>query len=469
MTGHGTIRFTAADQRSFAKLSGDYNPIHLDPAVSRRVGDGRPIVHGVHLLLRALEIHFAHSKVPRRVRLSVTFLRPAFLKETIRVESTADGTVSAHADGGVVVARAQIAPASGPARPSIAANRRIRKAPGAAHRTPTVHTLSDIAGSAGVVELASAGSVRHAFPVLTRVLGAEVVAAIAGISNVVGMECPGRDSLLSGLRVDLTPHARTAPLEWRVARADRRFGLVRLEVCGQGVTGTVDAFLRPPPAAPPTIAAAAARVGPAEFAGQRALVVGGSRGLGAATAILLAAGGGLPIVTYATGAAEAAALQREAHSAGRRIETLRFDLADAGAATGLGKAAARFRATHVYYFATPRIFARRQEPFDDKLFERFAAFYVGGFARVCASLLPAAGAVDIFYPSSTAIEEQPAALAEYVAGKVGRRKPVPSAGTSNAGIADSRAAAAARHNRSDGFRRCNARARSPRRDAADRS
>jgi len=71
----------------------------------------------------------------------------------------------------------------------------------------------------------------------------------------------------------------------------------------------------------------------------------------------------------------------------------------------------------MYYFATPRIFARRQEPFDDKLFERFAAFYVGGFARVCASLLPAAGAVDIFYPSSTAIEEQPAALAEYVAAK----------------------------------------------------
>jgi hypothetical protein len=42
---------------------------------------------------------------------------------------------------------------------------------------------------------------------------------------------------------------------------------------------------------------------------------------------------------------------------------------------------------------------------------------VGGFARVCASLRPAVRAVDIFYPSSTAIEEQTAELAEYVAAK----------------------------------------------------
>ena len=60
---------------------------------------------------------------------------------------------------------------------------------------------------------------------------------------------------------------------------------------------------------------------------------------------------------------------------------------------------------------------RRREPFDDKLFERFAAFYVGGFARVCELLGPAVRAVDIFYPSSTAIEEAAAELPEYVAAK----------------------------------------------------
>ena len=47
--------FTDEDQRHFARLSGDSNPMHLDAAVARRLLTGRQVVHGVHLLLWALE------------------------------------------------------------------------------------------------------------------------------------------------------------------------------------------------------------------------------------------------------------------------------------------------------------------------------------------------------------------------------------------------------------------------------
>ena len=43
------------------------------------------------------------------------------------------------------------------------------------------------------------------------------------------------------------------------------------------------------------------RVRPGIFAGQTALIVGGSRGLGEVTAKLIAAGGGTPIITYQAG------------------------------------------------------------------------------------------------------------------------------------------------------------------------
>src|SRR5262245_23464957 len=168
------------------------------------------------------------------------------------------------------------------------------------------------------------------------------------------MECPGRDSLLSAVRVEVTPRARAARLGWRVARTDDRFGLVRLAIDSPAVTGTVEAFRRPQPAPLPTIAAAAARITPGEFAGQRALVVGGSRGVGAATAMLLAAGGAQPIVTFVAGADEAAALQRDARSADCALDTLRFDLVHDDAAR-LAGAAARAGVTHLYYCATPRI------------------------------------------------------------------------------------------------------------------
>ena len=55
-------------------------------------------------------------------------------------------------------------------------------------------------------------------------------------------------------------------------------------------------------------------VGPTEFAGSTALIVGGSRGLGALTAKILAAGGGKVIITYATGRADAEDLTEEIRS-----------------------------------------------------------------------------------------------------------------------------------------------------------
>ena len=47
--------FSQDDQIDFAKLSGDYNPIHLDPLKARRTCFGQPVVHGIHVLLWALD------------------------------------------------------------------------------------------------------------------------------------------------------------------------------------------------------------------------------------------------------------------------------------------------------------------------------------------------------------------------------------------------------------------------------
>jgi len=280
-----------------------------------------------------------------------------------------------------------------------------------------VRTLADAEGLTGVIELAGAARTARTFPRVARVLGPDAGAAIAAISRLVGMECPGRDSLLSAIRLHVTRRARVKRLAWRVIRADRRFGLVRIELSSDALRGTVDAFVRPQPTPLPTMRDARARVTAGEFSGQRALVVGGSRGLGAATAMLIAAGGGLPIVTYAVGADEAAALQRDARSASRRLDAFRLDVLDDQAVKLAAEAAGRFRITHLYYYATPRIFARRCEPFDDELFERFARFYVNAFARLCLSVAHAVRPLDVFYPSSVAVEQPVPELTEYAAAK----------------------------------------------------
>ena len=48
-------RFDQDDQTLFAQLSGDFNPIHMDPAAARRTQAGAVVVHGVHAVLWAID------------------------------------------------------------------------------------------------------------------------------------------------------------------------------------------------------------------------------------------------------------------------------------------------------------------------------------------------------------------------------------------------------------------------------
>jgi NAD(P)-dependent dehydrogenase (short-subunit alcohol dehydrogenase family) len=409
-----TLRFLAGDQQSFAQLSGDFNPLHLDPAAARRTVAGEPIVHGMHLLLRTLDAHFSSARPPARLAIAATFHSPAVLGETIRVERDAGASVCLEATGRVTIANATLS--------ALAARESERRLGNAARPTdtrtsaPKVRDLADLDAAHGHLALPPVDAVCDAFPEASRALGGAAVGSLAAISRLVGMECPGRDSLLSAVRLEVVPHAAADALAWSVARTDKRFALVRINVDSGAVAGQVDAFVRQPPADAPSAASIRARIPENTFTGQRALVVGGSRGLGAATALIIAAGGGAVLATYATGAADAAALMRDAAAGGIRIDMIPFDAVHS-ALPALTEAAAGFGPTHLYYYATPRIFVPRREPFDEQLFERFAAFYVTGFARVCRAVRAAAPSLTVFYPSTTAIDEGVRELGEYAAAK----------------------------------------------------
>ena len=43
------------EQEEFARLSFDYNPMHMDPLAARRTQAGRPVIHGINAALWALD------------------------------------------------------------------------------------------------------------------------------------------------------------------------------------------------------------------------------------------------------------------------------------------------------------------------------------------------------------------------------------------------------------------------------
>src|SRR5256885_1674630 len=101
-----TRGFALDDQREFARLSGDHNPLHLDASFARRTQMGAPVVHGIHTLLWAMESVLRTTSLDVR-NIRVRFHQPLFLDEAadvliadqtrtwIDLDVTAAGTVIA--------------------------------------------------------------------------------------------------------------------------------------------------------------------------------------------------------------------------------------------------------------------------------------------------------------------------------------------------------------------------------------
>ena len=407
------MKFSPQDQRAFARLSGDFNPIHVDPAAARLTAVGEPIVHGLHALLRTLDQHFSRTSLPSTV--TARFERPIIVGDTVQAGRTDPTTVVLTLDGDLSLATIRVEPlqSSHDDVRGLAAGRGSKRS----SVRPAVWTLADIGNARGVITLNQSNVIARMFPRASRAFGVETIRALAAISRLVGMECPGRDSLLSALWLRVDRSNSRKHLHWRVARVDPRFGLVKIEADSGGVSGTIDAFLRPSPVSLPSWASVAATVRAEEFAGQRALVVGGSRGLGAATAQLIAAGGGAVLATFATGKTEVSTMRRTAARSGFKMEATHFDVRQDSAEL-LTKVCKQFRPTHLYYFATPRIFGRRRDPFDAEQFRIFADFYVERFATVCRAAMNAVPTLDVFYPSTTGLgADAVRELTEYTAAK----------------------------------------------------
>ncbi|PTW63547.1 MaoC dehydratase-like protein [Breoghania corrubedonensis] len=92
----------------FAGLSGDDNPIHVDPEFSARTRFGRTVSHGMLLYSRVHALICNAYPGQRHAMQTVMFPNPAYADETLRftIEEGADGllaVVVARADSGAVV------------------------------------------------------------------------------------------------------------------------------------------------------------------------------------------------------------------------------------------------------------------------------------------------------------------------------------------------------------------------------
>ena len=74
--------FTQIDQENFALLSGDYNPIHIDPIFARRTLFGSPILHGIHGLFYSIDLWLSSYQSEVTItKIKVKFYKPIKLNQ----------------------------------------------------------------------------------------------------------------------------------------------------------------------------------------------------------------------------------------------------------------------------------------------------------------------------------------------------------------------------------------------------
>ena len=281
-------------------------------------------------------------------------------------------------------------------------------------------SIEEVAAASGNVTLYFNGDLAGGLlPNLIRVLPPMQLAALLATTRLVGMECPGHHSVYSSLALTFFADTAGNPnLNYQVTDCNKRLALVSMDVDAPGMKGQVKAFLRPKPQRQPNFTDVCRQVEPQEFSAQRALIVGGSRGLGEVTAKLLAAGGAEVIFTYYRGEQDAQRIVEEMVSHGANADCLLLNVLDPS--QGLpDRIANRSKPLYLYYFATPFIFGAVKGKFSSQLFAAFSEYYVTGFLRTVQALAdPTTGLQKVFYPSSVAIEELPLDMGEYAAAKM---------------------------------------------------
>ncbi len=416
----GTRTFTDEDQRAFALLSRDWNPMHMDAVAARRLLSGRQVVHGIHALIHALEL-WQYDGPPRVLQVSCNFANTLNVGDPVvfsQFEDDGGRTRLVATVNGLSCTEITIEP-KGVSSEEQATAPDVRAASSHPRRIGALSSpLDETAGSQTglLIEVdPCVGTLASTFPRAAALLGSEGLSDLACLSFFVGMVCPGLHSVFSSVTFHTGASSRQ-PLRFEVRKYDPRFRLFTVGFDG-AVRGELRAFQRPPPHVQARAGEVASHLDGTEFKGTRSLVIGGSRGLGETVAKIVAAGGGDVVVSYAAGREDAAAVAADINGNGRgQCSAVHLDLSRSFPDTpdldpaGLDT---------VYFFATPRIYAKRKELFSRSAFDEFVGFYLQRFYELCLWLESAKRVrpVKVYLPSTVFISERPKGMTEYAMAK----------------------------------------------------
>ena len=411
-TNLGQRSYSLEQQLEFARFSGDYNPIHINPVQARKTLMGECIVHGVACVLWSLDLFCTRFKTtPTSLR--IEFKKPIRLDSEVACFWNEDkGSLRIMSDQDEVlftIKLTDLLPSESIDHGALLDEFPLQEIP----LEPNLQTVSE--GEVFAPRFGGDHSIgEQLFPELCSRIGVSVVYEVALLSSVVGMQLPGLHSLFSGARVSFSGNAHDVEPGIEVIKKDDRFGLIELAYHGRNIDADLAAFVRPyykPKTCQDLVELLPPHV---TLRGKKVLIVGGSRGIGAAVARVAGLSGADVTLTFVHGKEDAENVCSDIQDhTGQSAHAIQLDVKDATS----------FDVAYdvLCYFATPKIFGKTSNSFELDRFERLYTVYCKAFGKIAREFLMAGGR-SIYYPSSVAVDQDVRGLEEYkVAKEIGEK------------------------------------------------
>lgn len=425
LTHLGSFQVTQSESNYFAKASGDFNPLHVNPVLARRYQFGTTVIHGVCGFFKALDLALASYRTCHTiVSVRVQFVKPVLHDQTVDVyQSDAKGSTTKlelYVNGkrtqiiDVEFAEAIDLAAISLSKNSVASNPEYPK--------PDELVFSDAESLKQSFELVwEPELIDSLFKHVKRVLPDNQTAVLLGLTNIVGMQCPGINSVFAGFNVcfDGKVESCDSVMTFNVSKADPRFSLITIDIEHNTASGQIEALFRPEPVRQPAFKEIKTIVPHNVFAQQNALIIGGSRGAGEVTAKLIAAGGGYATITYARGQSDAQSVAQDIQSGGGKCDIYPYNVLQPEA--DITSCYKDESITHIYYFASPLIEKSDDLVWDRAIFEKLIAFYLAGLTDLLRFYLAIPEyrkqGLTVYIPSTIFIEQPQQGFSEYIAAK----------------------------------------------------
>ncbi len=410
------FKISSEELKAFREASGDWNPIHYDIEISRRYFTEKPIIHGILSLLKILHEYFLFKKV-QLISIKCNFKSPVYpdidYKLCCEKLSSSSENIYLFYENNLLFNCnltfsydfQKYLSKSNFKKPS--------------RTKPFNQEFKNINKSNGELELQiDEIFLKKNFYSLIDNLSIESLASLITTSRLVGMICPGLNSIYSSLDIHFNEKYSKKYLYWEVTSASRKFLPVKISFNSSGLSGNLSAFYREEPIKQMSIKELSKKIEKKNLPPQNILVIGGSRGIGEITAKLLSFRNAKIKITYNKGLNDADRITNEINEFGFSASFSHLNILDLELLENFFDVNVHF--DQIYFYASPRIKNSTKKIFDYDLYENYNKYYIKPLIKISQIIGKTKNKKSkIFFPSTIFIsEEKNNSFMEYQASKL---------------------------------------------------